>query len=287
MTNTVHNEREVSLMDIIKAVRKHKILFFSIIFITVILGLAFALTQKKQYKISQPIYISYYLQGNNKVDLQALVTVQDKIENIYIPAWEQQYNATHVKPFAPKYKFDDAPTTPNNTGIIYLTTTAQKADIDDIKALHNAILTSAQLDEKPLMESFVATTNDTMSAIQSQINILGKLQGDTLNYGEKGNVINDTLNSKAKVDGLIALRDVYISSLQQNNSMIALQNQLISAKQTLDTLQPTKLGDFIVAQDPSQISKAVIVLLALVLGFIAATFIVILRSFINFDQDKK
>jgi len=274
------NNDEIDLRTLLLILRRHIKLLIVVTVVVTLLGSVWALTRPKEYSYKQALYLTHYYSAGQITTVQPTKDIVQQIKNVYLPAFQQQYNQQHAHR---QIAIVDAKKIYNITGqsarILYLQAYGDKQFADVVQQANQFILKKIMAEQAPYKIALMKYLQAQIAVLQQEIPMLEKLRDANNNYIVDSQVAKQKLTNKTNSSDI--LRDIYINSLgaQQNqNNLVTLKIQLANLQQQLASIQTAKLSAITTVAKENQTSKSVKIILSFLLGLFLSIVIIFLRN---------
>lgn len=272
---------QVSLIDIICRLAKHKKLFWRVFFIAVVIGVGVIFALPTKYQYTQAIKLPGYfdLDRAGYVYLSDKNTVANQIKNIYLPTALNHYRSRHSD--EREISQDKITVMLNNSnqaydkkveenGQIFLMASDRAIKKESYQEVYQTIFSLLASDMKPLYEGMKQNLIDYQEGAHQYVELKKRV------IKQNGN--ESAMSAMPTTKGGSLARDLLLLS-----SVDMLRNMKIN-KVALDTLQETRLDSEFVMSKVHFISKAALIVL---LGFASLMLSFLIVMWVEFMEKVK
>ena len=232
-------EDEISLVDLWLVLVKRKNIFFSIILISLVLGLLYAFIKPLEYEFSASIEIGSRVEG---VTIEPIQSVLAKLQEAYIPLVLSSYNANSPE----KNKITDIKSSvAKGSDVIRLSIVGRENNEEIYKSLLNEVVEKITTDHKRVSS---LVKNDLLLRIKKQENISFQLanefilmQSQMKRLDKKEQLLNKRIESLSEFVGNNEKLRLAASKSKGNQdgtlTLMMLDNELRSGRELLAKLE--------------------------------------------------
>lgn len=242
--NRQYSEDEISLVDIVLILYRHKWLMLGSFLVCVVAAVGYSLGKAPTYEYVTAISIGV---ADDKMPIESPEMVKSRLEYIYIPRVQRAIAAERgVEPDRVAYKVDIS--VPKNTGFVVIATKSAGSDTEEVKKLLNNLATM-------VIEGHSKVVGERASMLKQQIaDIERRIALNASMAGTGENIVFQ------KISGM-------------EDELAALKNRLLQIRESSQQFEPTR------SVKPVGTSRVLIVLLGGLLGLFFGIFIALIAEF--------